>query len=86
MWPFSNGKKLDSSSTKTPMSSAEYEFCVKRIAELSGDVKTLTTDVKNLSGDLDILRGKLNQRLGALKKVQEAETEKDKSTANDFIG
>lgn len=71
VWPFSNGKTLETPATKIT-NSDEYERCLKKIAERDSEIAAIKSKVNSLESDVESLRGKFNAAIrGAKAKVEE---------------
>jgi len=53
------------------LGSAEYELCLKRIAELSGKFELLTAKVEGYKMQLDNLRGNFSRKLKGMSEEEE---------------
>jgi len=58
-------KKTDNLDAKV-INSIEYEQCLKRISELSAEIKMLNVKIEILQTDCSNLRGRFNQRLKSI--------------------
>lgn len=64
--------ETDNTGKKT-LRSDEYEFCLKRIAELNSAVQSLEAKYKIVQTDLDNLRGNFNRKLKGIKEEEKKE-------------
>lgn len=76
-WHKNESKKLNSS---------EYEYVLKRIAEINQNVEKLSAELKGLQTNYDNLRGQFNRKLSGIKKEEEQTgMEEEKSINNPVI-
>lgn len=67
-------KKNETNNTREKaFRSDEYEFCLKRIAELNTKVESIEAKYKALQTDVDNLRGNFNRKLKGIKEEEKKE-------------